>query len=150
MLSATIQEHERAVGGWQAEWQVMPDLFRFTAGVVEWVHRALSGLQVDADRMRRNLDLTGGLIMAEALTMALAPALGRPEAYRIVQRLSDRAVQTRTNLKEQAASDEQVRGALAPDTLQRVFDVSAYLGSTDELIDRALAGFRTIREETTT
>lgn len=145
ILAAGVQEHERAAGGWQAEWQAVPDLFRFTAAAVEWVHRALGHLEVDAERMRANLDLTRGLIMAEALTVALAPSLGRPEAYRVVQRLSDRAVQTGRNLKELAASNEQVRGALAPDTLQRVFDVSAYLGSTDELIDRALAAFRTIR-----
>ncbi len=145
VLAAGVQEHERAAGGWQAEWQAVPDLFRFTAASIEWVHRSLEHLEVDTGRMRTNLDLTGGLILAEALTMALARTLGRPEAYRIVQRLSDRAAQTGTHLRELAASDEQVRGALAPDTLQQVFDVSAYLGSTDELIDRALAAYRTIR-----
>lgn len=62
--------------------------------------------------MRMNLDFTGGLIMAEALTMALAPTLGRPEAYHIVQRLSDRRAQTGTHLRDLAASDEQVRAAL--------------------------------------
>ncbi len=147
VLAATIQEHERAVGGWQAEWQAVPDLFQFTAGSVEWVRRALSGLQVDTERMRKNLDLSGGLIMAEALTIALAPAVGRPEAYRIVQRLSDRSVQTGTRLQDLAAADAQVRTTLPSDKLARVFDVSAYLGSTDALINRALAGFRTLQQE---
>src|SRR6266581_2148259 len=85
ILSAMAQEHERAVGGWQAEWAAIPDLFRFTAGAVERVRGALAGLQIDAARMRANLDLTGGLIMAESLTMALAPYVGRSEAHRIVQ-----------------------------------------------------------------
>lgn len=146
VLSAAVQEHERAVGGWQAEWQAVPDLFRFTAGAVEWVHRALGHLQVDAERMRANLDLTRGLIMAEALTMALAPSLGRPEAYRIAQRLSDRAAQTGAHLKDLAASDQQVQSALGREVIAKVFDASTYLGSTDALIDRALAGFRTVRE----
>ncbi len=94
--------------------------------------------------MRMNLDFTGGLIMAEALTMALAPGLGWPEAYHIVQRLSDRSAQTGTPLRELAASDEQIRAALPPDRIARVFDVSNYLGSTDALINRALAGFRAL------
>ncbi len=85
ILSAMVQEHERAVGGWQAEWAAIPDLFRFTAGAVERVRGAVGGLQVDPARMKANLDLTGGLIMAESLAMALAPHLGRPEAQRIVQ-----------------------------------------------------------------
>jgi 3-carboxy-cis,cis-muconate cycloisomerase len=144
VLSATIQEHERAVGGWQTEWQAVPDMFSFTAGAVQWVRRALGGLQVDADRMRRNLDLTGGLIMAEALTMALAPALGRTEAYRVVQRLSDQSTQTKTPLRELAVSDEQVRTVLQPDAIAHVFNVTSYMGGTDALIDRALADYRAL------
>jgi len=147
VLSAGIQEHERAVGGWQTEAQAMTDVFSFTGAAVEWVSRALGGLQVDADRMRRNLDLTGGLIMAEPLTMALAPTLGRTEAYRIVQRLSDQSTQTKIPLRELAASNEQVQSVLRPDAIARVFDVSSYAGSTNALIDRALAEYRTLGPE---
>src|SRR6202165_110824 len=70
ILSAMTQEHERAVGGWQAEWVAIPNLFRFTASAVERVREAVGGLQVDPVRMKANLDLTKGLIMAESLTMA--------------------------------------------------------------------------------
>lgn len=145
LLSAGAQEHERAVGGWQAEWQAVPHLFRAASGAVEWMHRALSGLEVDAGRMRANLDLTGGLIMAEALTMALAEHLGRPEAYRIVQRAADRAAQTDKPLLEVAAADAQILAVLAPDSIARTLDPSAYLGSTDAFIDRALAEFRSLQ-----
>src|SRR5439155_424497 len=82
ILGAGVQEHERATGGWQAEWQAVPELFRFTSGAVQWVLRALSSLQVDAERMQANLNLTHGLIMAEALTTALVPHLGRSESFR--------------------------------------------------------------------
>lgn len=146
ILSSGVQEHERAAGAWQAEWQAVPDVFRFTAAAVEWVNRALANLQVDVERMRANLEHTRGQIMAEALTMALASRLGRPEAYRIVQRASDRAVQTGKSLHETAAADEEIRKAIPPERLERVFDASGYLGSTDAFIDRALAGFRSLRE----
>jgi 3-carboxy-cis,cis-muconate cycloisomerase len=105
---------------------------------------------VDADRMRANLDLTHGLIMAEALTMALAQRLGRPEAYTIVQRLSDRAAQTGMHLRELAAGDDQVRTALGLERLQQVFDVANYLGANDAFIDRALLAFRSLRPEAST
>ncbi|HVH32014.1 MAG TPA: lyase family protein, partial [bacterium] len=147
VLSAGIQEHERAVGGWQTEAHAIADVFIFTGTAVEWVSRALEGLQIDADRMRRNLDLTGGLIMAESLTMALASTLGRTEAYRIVQRLSDQSTQTKISLRELASSDEQVRTVLSPDGVAKVFDVAAYAGSTEALIDRALADYRALGKE---
>ncbi len=144
VLHASIQEHERAVGGWQTEAHAITDVFLFTGAAVEWVSRALEGLQVDADRMRRNLDLTGGLIMAEALTMALAPTLGRTEAYRIVQRLADQSTQTKIHLRELAAANEQVQSVLRPGAITKVFDVASYAGSTNALIDRALAEYRTL------
>ncbi|MBI3975167.1 MAG: 3-carboxy-cis,cis-muconate cycloisomerase [Armatimonadetes bacterium] len=145
LLAGLVQEHERAAGGWQAEWDALPRLFRLTAGAVEWVHRAVEGLEVDPARMRANLGLTDGLIMAEALMMALAPHLGRDEAYRVVQRASDRAAQTGTPLQKVAAADEQIRAALPPDRIERAFDVAGYLGSTDRFIDRALDDFRAVQ-----
>ncbi len=143
-LLADTHEHERAVGAWQAEWQAIPELFRCTSGAVMWTHRAVSTLEVDPNRMRANLELTNGLIMAEALTMALAPHFGRPEAYRIVQEVCDRAVQSKTPLREVAAEDKRVRGVLPGDKLGQVLDVSAYLGSAHIFIDRALARFRSL------
>ena len=77
ILSAMTQEHERAVGGWQAEWVAIPNLFRYTSGAVEHVLGMISGLKVDHERMGANVELTQGLIMAESLTMALAPHVGR-------------------------------------------------------------------------
>ncbi|MEA2585265.1 MAG: 3-carboxy-cis,cis-muconate cycloisomerase, partial [Thermomicrobiales bacterium] len=90
ILGAMAQEHERAAGGWQAEWEALPNLFRYTASTVSRVWEALEGIVVDPERMRANLELTGGTIMAEALTMALAAHFGRPEAFRLVQDMIER------------------------------------------------------------
>lgn len=145
VLSSMIQEHERGAGHWQAEWQAIPELFRATSGAVGWVHRGLSNLEIDSDRMRANLNMTQGLIMAEALTMALAARLGRQQAYRIVQLASERAVREAKNLQEVAASDPLIQAVLSSDEIERVFDVTGYLGSADAFIDRALSGFRELR-----
>lgn len=141
ILSAMAQEHERAVGGWQAEWAAIPDLFRCTASAVERVRDVVGGLEVDPARMRANLDLTGGLIMAESLAMALAPHLGRPEAQRIVKTLCDRATRSGVHLHQAAMEEAQVRAILSPEEIDRALDPGAYLGSTDAFIDRALASY---------
>ncbi len=144
ILSAMVQEHERAVGGWQAEWEAVPVLFRFTASAVERVRGAVGGLQVDPARMRTNLDLTGGLIMAESLAMALAPHVGRPEAQRIVQASCDRAIRSGAELRQVALADAQVHAILSQEEIDRALDPSGYLGSTDAFIERALAAYREV------
>jgi 3-carboxy-cis,cis-muconate cycloisomerase len=115
------------------------------------VHAALAGLEVDADRMRANLDASRGQIMAEALTTALAPRIGRDAAYKLVAELVGAfaarpgATAEGTHLRDVALADERVRAALSPDEIARAFDPAAYLGSTGTFIDRALAGFAALR-----
>jgi 3-carboxy-cis,cis-muconate cycloisomerase len=142
ILTSMTQEHERAIGGWQAEWSAIPDLFRFTAGAVERVRDAVAGLQVDPARMKANLDVTGGLVMAESLTMALAPHVGRPEAQRLVKAVCEHATRSSTNVRQATLQDAHVSAILSPDQIARALDPSAYLGSTDAFIDRALRAYR--------
>ncbi len=145
ILSVMEQEHERAAGGWQTEWAALPALFRYTAGAVERVRDALADLQIDTERMQANLALTGGLALAESLTMTLAAHIGRPEAYRVVQQLSKRVVATHGELRQVALEDTQVSAVLKPEEIERALDPAAYLGSTSIFIDRALASYRELR-----
>jgi 3-carboxy-cis,cis-muconate cycloisomerase len=142
VLAGMVQEHERAAGGWQAEWAAIPDLFCYTAGALDRVRNAIAGLEVDTERMRANLTLTHGLIMAEALSMALARHIGREQAHQIVQTLSRRAIAQGQDLQQAAFADEQVRAVLPVDAIERALDPSAYLGSTDTFIERALQSYR--------
>ncbi len=144
IVSAMIQEHERAVGGWQAEWAAIPNLFRYTSGAIEGVRGAVADLQVDVARMKANLDLTAGLVMAESLTLALAPHMGRPEAYRVVQALCKHVTNAGENLHSVALADERVRAALSPEEIERALDPMAYMGSADAFIDRALNAYKAI------
>ena len=141
VLASMIQEHERAVGGWQSEWTALPELFRYTAGAVERVRLAVAHLEIDADRMRANLDVTRGLLMAESLSMALATRLGKQEAHHVVQAACERAVREGADLATVARSDERISAALSPDEIGAALDPSAYLGSADLFVDRALAAF---------
>src|SRR5690606_30307481 len=84
MLDAMIQDFERATGPWHLEWSAVPESFLLTASSLHQAAFMLRGLSVDEARMRENLDLTGGLIVAEAVMMGLAPVLGRQQAHDIV------------------------------------------------------------------
>lgn len=145
MLSAMTQEHERAVGGWQAEWAAIPNLFCYTASAVEGVRGAVAGLAIDPAHMKANLDLTGGLIMAEALTMALAPKVGRPEAYRITQAVCNRVAGSGKTLRQAAQEDEQLRTVLSLEEIDNALDPACYLGSADAFIDRALGAYQEVQ-----
>jgi 3-carboxy-cis,cis-muconate cycloisomerase len=146
ILGAMAQEHERAAGGWQAEWQALPDLARYAGGAAARVADAVAGLEVDAPRMRANLEQSGGLLMAESLTMALAPQLGRPEAHRLVQAACARAVARGQTLQQAVQEDAQVRAALNPEAIAAALDPAGYLGSSAGLIDRALAAYRALSD----
>src|SRR3546814_11265152 len=84
MLDAMIQDFERATGPWHLEWLALPEAFILSSGALNQARLMLAGLEVDAARMRRNLDMTGGLIVAEAVMMGLAPAIGRQTVHDLV------------------------------------------------------------------
>lgn len=130
---AMIQEHERGTHGWQLEWLTLPQLLGLGAGALERALRLADELEVDAERMRANVAASGGLMLAEALTFALAPHLGRAEAKATVRRAVTLARQDRLTL---------------PEALRRCTDAPLdwaalseehYLGASDALIDRVLA-----------
>jgi 3-carboxy-cis,cis-muconate cycloisomerase len=145
IFNAMAHEHERAAGNWQLEWSALPDLFIHTAAAVERVRSVLEGLNIDAERMRANLELTGGLMMAEPLTMALAGSIGRPEAFKLVEDLTQRASQAGQSLRDVAQADERVRAHLSPEAIDRALDPTNYLGSTDLFIDRVLSNYAAVR-----
>jgi 3-carboxy-cis,cis-muconate cycloisomerase len=145
ILSAMAQEHERAAGGWQAEWSAIPDLFRYTAGAVWHVREAVGGLQIDAARMRANLDQAGGLLMAESLTMALAPQIGRLAAQRVVQAVCEQAIVSGSSLRQTALLDAEVQALLSPEAIDRALDPRNYLGSADTWMNRALEAYRQLQ-----
>jgi len=135
-------EHERALGAWQAEWIALPQLFRHTAGAVGHVRELIAGLEVHHDRMRRNLQLAGGTLMAEALAVALSVQLGRTEAQQLVKSVSERALRDGITLQRAAVEDPRISDILSHDDIGKALNPSRYLGSSDAFIERALITFR--------
>ncbi|HEY7452968.1 MAG TPA: adenylosuccinate lyase family protein [Thermoleophilaceae bacterium] len=139
LLGGLAQEHERgSSGAWQAEWPALTDALALTGGAAWSLGESLDGIEVDPGRMGENLELTGGLLMAESVTMAIAGELGRAEAKRVVDAASTRAADGGRPFREVLLEDEAVAGPLGEDGIDRALDPSAYLGSAEAFIDRAL------------
>jgi len=138
MLDAMAADHERATGPWHLEWVAIPEAFIATAGALRQARFMLEGLIVDGQRMRRNLDLTGGLIVAEAVMMALAEHTGRQAAHDVVYSACRAALDNGSTLLEELQRRGEVTRHLDAERLAQLIDPVNYLGAAPAMIDRAL------------
>ncbi|WP_092969194.1 3-carboxy-cis,cis-muconate cycloisomerase [Ralstonia sp. NFACC01] len=142
LLAALPQEHERALGGWQAQWATLREMACLAAGALDRMCEIVEGLQVDSARMRANLDVTHGLILGEAVMLALGANLGRLQAHHVVEAASRKAVQESKTLHDVLAQDADVLriwGTATPQRLSALLDPTHYLGDAGAAVDRVLA-----------
>jgi 3-carboxy-cis,cis-muconate cycloisomerase len=142
MLAAMVSEHERGTGTWQAEWDTLLELLRLTGSSAAIARELLAGLEVDPEKMRSDMDLTGGLVMSESVAAALAGSMERSEARELVEKAARRSVSDGREFREVLLEIPAVADGLGADGLDHALDPAAYLGVTAQLIDRALAGHR--------
>jgi 3-carboxy-cis,cis-muconate cycloisomerase len=139
IFAAQVGDHERSAGPWHAEWPTLPTLLLVASGALAAIVDIAEGLEVDAKRMRQNLDATGGLIMAEAVTFALAEKIGKSEAHDLVEAACKTAVAGKTHLRDVLVADPKVASHLGAEQLAQLFEPMAYQGVSQTLIDRLLA-----------
>jgi 3-carboxy-cis,cis-muconate cycloisomerase len=142
IFAAQIQDHERSAGPWHAEWPTLPTLLLVTSGALAAIVDIAEGLEVDAERMRLNLDETHGLIMAEAVTFALAEKLGKSDAHHLVEAATKRAVAEKKHLRDVLTADPKVSAQLSAAAIAKLFEPMDYQGVSQALIDRLLASFK--------
>ncbi len=138
MLDAMVQDFERATGPWHAEWIALPESFIATAGALRQAKLMLAGLGVDTKRMQRNLDLTSGLIVAEAVMMGLAPKFGRQVAHDLVYDACRAAVESGRPLLELLCANAEISAQLQRSELERLLDPRNYLGSAAQMVELSL------------
>src|SRR5262249_12666331 len=139
ILSGLSGEYQRSLGPWQAEWGTVPEMVGLTAGASHQLASLLPNLVVNIDRMRANLDLTQGLIYAEAVTFALSEKLDRASAHKLLEQACRRAQSERLHLREVLSADCKVTAILDANSLARLFEPANYLGSAETFIDAVLA-----------
>jgi len=140
LLDAMVTDFERATGPWHVEWVAVPETFGYAAGALSQARFMLGGLIVDSGRMARNLGMTHGLIVAEAVMMGLAPHTGRNEAHDLVYDACRVAIETDRPLLDVLLETPAVGGLLGPERLRELTDPANYLGAGPAMVDRMLAG----------
>ena len=146
LLAAMPQEHERGIGGWQAEWETLPDLVRLTAGGSRAVATVLEELVVNETRMRENLQVTRGQIASEAVTMALAVHVGRSEAHDLVEQAARRARGDGGTLADALAANPAVARHLTRADIDRHLDPERCVGAARALVERVLRAANSIEK----
>ncbi|MDF3063549.1 MAG: purB [Microvirga sp.] len=135
LLDAMAAAHERPAGSWHAEWHALPQLFGLASGALREGRRLAEGLEVDARRMRANLDLTKGLLFADAAAAALAPSLGRERAHRLVEEAADEVRQTGRDLRAVLTESAGEHAA----SLEAAFDLAPATAAAAQWVEPAIA-----------
>src|SRR6266404_5315579 len=138
LMEAAVADHERSTGPWEIEWVALPEIFLLSSGCLRQTRDLVRGLEVDAERMRKNLDLTGGAIVSEQVMMGLGPHLGRQRAHDLVYDICREAATSGKPLVDLLAADKEISKHVGRKELEKMCDPTNYLGLSGEMTDRVL------------
>jgi 3-carboxy-cis,cis-muconate cycloisomerase len=141
-LSAMVQEHERAAGGWQAEWPIVSSVVQSTGLAIACMAEVAEGLKVDKDRMRANIEATRGIVFAERASLLLGKKIGRDQAHRLMEQASARSAMTGRRLKDVLAEMPEVKQHLTAAELRDLENPTHYLGAAEDFRKALLASPR--------
>jgi 3-carboxy-cis,cis-muconate cycloisomerase len=142
LMDAMVADHERSTGPWEIEWIALPESFCLLAGALKQARAVVSGLEVDAERMRANLDMTNGLVMSEAVMMGLGPYLGREYAHDLVYDICREALRQNRPLLDLLDETPAISKHLKREELAKLCDPANYLGQSGVMVDRVLSRLR--------
>ncbi len=138
LTEGMLQEHERDARAWKAEWYALPEICMALGKALDLTKGMLDGLVVHADAMRRNLDLTKGYVLSEAVMLALAQHVGKQSAHQIIYELSMRGVENGATFKQALLSDERVTARMGEPEIESLLDFRSHIGQIPEMIERVV------------
>ena len=139
LMDAMVADHERSTGPWEIEWVSLPEIFCLMSGALKQTKFVLAGLEVDTVQMRRNIDMTHGLVMSEAVMMGLGPFIGREYAHDLVYELCRDALKQQRPLVEILAEHPEINAHVSRAQLDAFCDPANYLGQAGVMVDQVLA-----------
>jgi 3-carboxy-cis,cis-muconate cycloisomerase len=137
-LHGMTQEHERGIGGWQAEWSTLASVVQATGLVVASMREVAEGLTVNAARMRANIEATHGVIFAERAMMLLGAKLGRDRAHELLHEMTRQALETGRRFAEIVREQPEAASALSREEIDSLDVPEHYLGSAEAFRKRLL------------
>jgi adenylosuccinate lyase len=142
MLECMIVEHERDGSAWRGEWKALPESCLMAGGLLAAMKYILSGLHVDAARMRRNLDMLGGFLLSERVMFVLSEEVGKQTAHDLVYEASMHGIEHGVAFEQALMQDKRVAAALKPEELRKALDPTTYVGHAPQIVDQVLAQTR--------
>jgi 3-carboxy-cis,cis-muconate cycloisomerase len=139
MLSAMVQEHERGLGGWQAEWETLPEICMLAAGALAHLEQILTGLEVDEKALAHNLRAANGLLMAESVSSALAKKLGKMEAHHLVERAAHQAINSAKSFRDVLFDDREISKYLSRADIEKLLQPENYTGQAQAIVGRVVS-----------
>lgn len=139
LMDAMVADHERSTGPWEIEWVVLPEIFCLMSGALKQTKFVLQGLEVDAGRMRANMDITNGLVMSEAVMMGLGPYLGREYAHDLVYDLCRQALNENRPLIDVLEEHPEISKHVTREQLESLCNPVNHVGQAGVMVDRVLA-----------
>mgnify|MGYP001411107519 CR=1 FL=1 len=141
-----VQEHERDMGLWLVEWELWPEISIFVSKMIESITIVLSNLIINKDKMKENLDLTGGLIMSEHLMFVLSPYIGKQTAHEIVYEVCMEAFEKGVPVVDVLVENEVVKQFLSEEEIRESLNPSNYLGLSEKFVNQVLDHFAEVRD----
>ena len=138
MLESMVIEHERDGAAWRAEWRALPESCLITGGVLGSMKYIIGGLEVDAAKMRANLDLLGGFLLSERVMFELSDKIGKQTAHELVYEISMHGIENNIPFEQALMADARVRGAMSEQELKAALDPTTYVGLAPEIVDDVL------------
>jgi adenylosuccinate lyase len=138
-VEGMVHEHERDGRAWKTEWVVLPEACLLTGAALDFGCRLLDGLEVDADRMRANLQARGGYLLSEPVMRALADRIGKHAAHTVVYEATLAGLERGVDLETALLADPRITAQLGPDEIARCLEVQGALGAAPAFVDRVVA-----------
>src|SRR5699024_536199 len=137
-FESMVQEHERDMGPWQAEWEFIPEMFMLTAGALHHMSWILERLIIYPENMKKNLEKSNGLIMSESVMMKLAQKIGRQKAHDLVYKLAMNAFQKKESLENVLMKEPEITKIISKEEIKETLNPLSYTGLAQEYVSKVI------------
>lgn len=139
MAESLVHSHERDGRSWKSEWAIIPDATLAAGKSLMLLKSLIEGLQINAERMRQNIEAMKGFVHAEKVMLALAEKIGKQSAHKLVYDIAMHGHEQNMPLKQALMQNSQIASLMSDDEISLLFDLDKSVGCCAEMIDQVIA-----------